>query len=258
MKVAGANISVRLGETQALADVSFEALPGRVTGLIGPNGSGKTTLLRVLAGLQAADTGAVSYGDIPAPQLSAKALARTVAYLAQGGVVHWPVRCEALVALGRLPHRGRFGGLSERDRAAIDSAMLATDTLQFRDRSIDQLSGGEKVRVLLARALAVEAPVILADEPIAALDPLHQLEVMALLRRKAEEGATVIAVLHDLPLVSRFCDRLVLLREGGVVAQGDTHDVLTDDNLSAAFGVRVTRGWHEDQAYVLPWSENPR
>ncbi len=225
-----------------------------MVGLIGPNGSGKTTLLRVLANLRVPDAAACAIRARARARSAAAELSRQIAYLAQGGDVHWPMRVEALVALGRLPHRNRFQSRSTTDRAAIERAMLAADVAALRERTMNQISGGERMRVLLARALAVEAPMLLADEPVAALDPLHQLQVMALLRKKAASGDGVVVVLHDLALAARFCDRLVLLDGGKVLAAGDPAAVLTDANLATAFGVDVVRGEHEGAAFVLPWT----
>ena len=132
--------------------------------------------------------------------------------------------------------------------------MAAADVAPLRERTMNQISGGERMRVLLARALAVEAPMLLADEPVAALDPLHQLQVMDLLRQKAASGGGVVVVLHDLALAARFCDRLVLLDRGRVLASGDPGAVLTDANIAAAFGVDVVRGEHDGAGFVLPWS----
>jgi iron complex transport system ATP-binding protein len=164
------------------------------------------------------------------------------------------MRVEALVGLGRLPHRKQFGRLSTVDHVAIDRAMQAADVHTLRQRTMSNLSGGERMRVLLARALAVEGELLLADEPVAALDPLHQLEVMELLRRKTAAGGGVVVVLHDLSLAARYCDRLVLLSNGRVLAAGLPADVLTDENLAAAFGVNVIRGERDGVPFVLPWS----
>ena len=194
--------------------------PGEMVGLIGPNGSGKTTLLRILANLRTPEAGRVRYAGRTAAEVGARELARQIAYLAQGGAVHWPMRVEALVALGRLPHRRPFQGLDAADRDAIEQAMIAADVVALRGRTMGQVSGGERMRILLARALAVDAPMLLADEPIAALDPLHQLQVMELLRTTARNGRGVIVVLHDLALAARFCDRLVLLAQGGILVEG--------------------------------------
>lgn len=254
MRIEADNIFVRLGSVDALQGVDFQADAGEIVGLIGPNGSGKTTLLRALANLRSPDRGRVRYSGKSAAEVGAAELSRQIAYLAQGGEVHWPMRVEALVALGRLPHRQRFQRSPARDRAAIEHAMAAADIVPLRERTMNQISGGERMRVLLARALAVEAPMLLADEPVAALDPLHQLQVMELLRNKAAAGGGVVVVLHDLALAARFCDRLVLLSDGKVLAAGDPAVVLTDANIAAAFGVDVVRGEHDGATFVLPWS----
>jgi iron complex transport system ATP-binding protein len=255
MRIEADNISVRLGSVDALQGVDFTADAGEIVGLIGPNGSGKTTLLRALANLRAPDRGHVRYSGMTAADVGAAELSRQIAYLVQGGEVHWPMRVEALVTLGRLPHRRQFQrSAAATDRAAIERAMIAADIVDLRERTMNQLSGGERMRVLLARALAVEAPMLLADEPVAALDPLHQLQVMDLLRRKALSGGGVVVVLHDLALAARFCDRLVLLRGGRVLAQGEPAAVLTDANVAAAFGVVVVRGERDGAGFVLPWA----
>ena len=158
-----------------------------------------------------------------------------------------------MVALGRLPHRRPFADLTEADRAAIANAFAAADASAFRERSLGSLSGGERMRVLLARALAVEAEMLLADEPLVGLDPRHQLEAMALFRRIAAGGTGVVVVLHDLALAGRFCDRLVLLDGGRVLAEGPPAAVLDDGNLARAFGIAVARGDRDGEPFVLPW-----
>ena len=254
MRIEAKDICVRLGSVDALQGVDFVADAGEIVGLIGPNGSGKTTLLRALANLRGPDRGSVRYAGRSAAEVGAAELSRQIAYLAQGGEVHWPMRVEALVALGRLPHRRGFQRSAEADRAAIERALAAADIEPLRERTMNQISGGERMRVLLARALAVEAPMLLADEPVAALDPLHQLQVMDLLRTRVAAGGGVVVVLHDLALAARFCDRLVLLRSGRVLASGDPGAVLSDANIAAAFGVDVVRGERDGTGYVLPWS----
>lgn len=253
MRIEARNIAVDLGGKPILRGVDMAVQAGEMVGLIGPNGAGKTTLLRALADLVDTAAGAVLYDGTPARALGRKALARHVAFLAQGGAVHWQMRAGAVVALGRLPHRKPFSDGSQADRDAVARAMAATDTAVFSERSLDSLSGGERMRVLLARALAVEAPILLADEPLAGLDPLHQLEAMALFKRTARRGAGVVVVLHDLTLAGRFCDRLVLLDHGRVLADGAPGDVLADGPLGRAFGIEVTRGRRDGQDFVLPW-----
>ena len=253
MTIEARAIAVTLGGKPILQAVDLDLRPGEVLGLIGPNCAGQTTLLRVLAGLLAPTSGTLPYdGDDPAA-LGRQALARRVAYLAQGGDTAWPLSVEAVIGLGRLPHRRPFAGPSKADLSAIERALEACDAERFRDRTVDTLSGGERRRILLARALAVEAPYLLADEPLAGLDPLHQLEVMELLRQTARGGAAVVVVLHDLTLAARFCDRLVLLDRGRRVAEGAPAEVLDEERLATVFGVTALRGSHDGEPLLLPW-----
>jgi iron complex transport system ATP-binding protein len=254
MEIAAHDIAIRFGAVRVLEGVDFALRPGEMVGLIGPNGSGKTTLLRAIANLRAPEGGTVRYDGRTAGEIGTAALARRVAYLAQGGAVHWPMRVDALVALGRLPHRRPMQGLDAADHDAIERALKACDVMAFRHRTMGEVSGGERLRILLARALAVEADVLLADEPIAALDPLHQLQVMTLLRREVQQGRGVVVVLHDLALAARFCDRLVLLAGGGVLAEGPPDLVLSDAHVTAAYGVEVVRGEHDGVPFLLPWA----
>ncbi len=250
-------IGVELGGKLILDAVDVTAAPGELLGLVGPNGAGKTTLLRVLARLIPALRGTVLIDGKALAEYSTRELARQMAYLAQNGTAHWPLTVERLVRLGHLPHRQSWRGPDPQDDAVVARVLAATDVTHLRDRTIGTLSGGERVRALMARALAVEAPILLVDEPVAALDPYHQLEVMELLRRTAHGGTAVVAVLHDLTLAARFCDRLMLLRAGHVLVEGVPAAVLTAPNLAAAFQVATIQGQHEGETYILPWSRQP-
>ncbi len=253
MRIEATDLIVRLNGKSILQGVDLALRPGELVGLIGPNGAGKTTLLKALANLLAPDGGRVLYEGRTARDFGRSELARGIAFLAQGGAVHWQMRVEALVALGRLPHRRSFADSNAGDHDAIARAMTAADVTQFRGRTVDTLSGGEIIRVLLARALAVEAAMLLADEPLAALDPRHQLEVMGLLRASVTPQTGVVLILHDLTLAGRFCDRLVLIDRGRIVADGRPSTVLSDVHIADVFGVTTARGQHAGQDFVLPW-----
>ncbi|MFG1374169.1 ABC transporter ATP-binding protein [Xanthobacter oligotrophicus] len=252
MIVEARGISVRRGGALVVQDFSLAARPGEMLGLIGPNGAGKTSVLRALAALDPLASGTVTYGGRTADDLGRRALGRTLAYLPQSGRIHWPLPVEEMVALGRLPH-----GAASVD-AAAERAMDAVELTPLRRRSAGALSGGERARLLLARALAVEAPVLLADEPVAALDPYHQLQVMELLRATARAGTAVVAVLHDLTLAARFCDRLALMKEGILIAEGAPAAVLTTDRVAEAYGVTVERGEFGGEPFILPWLRHDR
>ena len=254
MRIYATGLRLALGGRPVLAGIDLALAPGELVGLIGPNGAGKTTLLRGLASLQVPDAGTVRYDGRRARQLGRDGLARRLAVLMQGDEVQWPLRADHLVALGRLPYRRSLGGMSEADEAAVMRALAAADAAHLRLRTVGTLSAGERMRVLFARALAVEAPMLFADEPVAALDPFHQLQIMELLQARARAGAGVLVVLHDLALAARFCDRLVLLQGGRILADGAPDAVLTDEHLRRAYAVEVLRGERGGVGYVLPWS----
>ncbi|MBJ6128493.1 ABC transporter ATP-binding protein [Microvirga splendida] len=236
-------LSVDLGARRALQGIDLALEPGRLTALIGPNGAGKTTLLRAIAGLAKPSAGEITLNGASVARMRASERARAIAYLPQGGGVAWPLPVESVVALGRLPHGERPDHLPAQGRAAVEAALLSVGLEGFESRPATALSGGERARMLLARALATQAPVLLADEPVAALDPRHQLIVLDGLRAQARSGATVVAILHDLNLAARFADRIVLLDQGKLEASGLPEAVVTEARLASSFGIRarVTR-----------------
>jgi iron complex transport system ATP-binding protein len=249
MDIQAKSISLTRGAVRILESVDMDVRAGELVGLIGPNGAGKTSLLRILAGLLPPSDGQVTYSGREIAGLKPRERACAASYLAQSDGAYWPIRVGALVELGRLPHRGRASEAEDRD--AVAGALDLVGMADFRDRSFDTLSGGEQARALLARALAVEAPILLADEPTSALDPGHQLQIMELLQARAQSGAGVVAVLHDIGLAYRFCDRLVLLAKGKKLADGAPDAVFSDANIAAAYGIAVKRG----EGYIIPWQK---
>jgi len=246
-------LGVTLGGNQILSDVSFTLPRGEIIGLIGPNGAGKSTAIKSILGLLASEAGAARIGENDISKMDPRIRAKSLAYVPQGAPVHWPLTAERTVALGRVPHLTPWQALGAKDDAAIRQAMEKTDCWSFRDRLVTTLSGGERARVLLARTLAVGAEFILADEPIAALDPMHQLQVMDILKAEAASGTGVLVVMHDLGLAMRTCDKLVLLHQRKVLAAGTPNDVLTDANLKLAFGIEVSR-WQDGVNFLVPRS----
>lgn len=238
-RVAGLNLSVRGGE---------------VLGLLGPNGAGKSTALNLLAGITTASAGQVCLNGLDLQQMPAPQRACKLAFLPQQSAVHWPLTVERLVWLGRLPHRRAADNSAARDRQAVEHALALTGMTALRERSFDTLSGGERMRAVVARMLAVQAPVLLADEPVSGLDPHYQLEFMELFAARARAGAAVVLVLHDLTLASRYCDRVLLMHCGRKVAAGPPAEVLVAERLREVYRIEALHGSHQGCEFVLPWS----
>ncbi|MEM9782205.1 MAG: ABC transporter ATP-binding protein [Pseudomonadota bacterium] len=225
------NLAVSLGARRVIEGIDLEIGPGECVGLIGPNGAGKSTLMRAALGLVRAT------GESTLASLTAAERSRQVAWLPQSREIAWSLAVEAIVAIGRAPYRRPGAPLSAADHAAIAAAMATMEVADFAKRPATQLSGGEQARVLLARALAQETPVLMADEPIAGLDPAHQIAAMETFARLAAEGRAVLCALHDLALAARWCTRLVMLDAGRIVADGPPERVLTAERLGAIYGI---------------------
>ncbi len=250
-----AGLACQRGMRRVLGDIGLAFAAGAVTAIVGPNGSGKTTLLRHLAGLETPAAGTVTLDGQPLAALGPAARARRIAFLPQSAQAYWPLLGRDLVALGRLPHGADLARpLAEADTAAIGRALARVDGERFADRPIDALSQGERARLMLARALATEADVLLADEPVASLDPAYALDTMAVLRAEAARGGAVVVSLHDLGLAARFADRVVVLAGGHVVADGPPAVALGPAIIEAAYGVGFRMIDVDGQPLPVAWS----
>ncbi len=242
LAVDGVTVAYRSAgrELIALCDVSLTLQAGEVVGLVGPNGSGKTTLIRAVTGVVRPGTGRLLVDGVDITRLRQRELARLVAVVPQDPALPPAFNALSCVLMGRTPHLRLLQNEGASDLNAARRAMLATDTWRLADRLLGELSGGERQRVVVARALAQETVILLLDEPTAHLDLGHQAGVLDLIRHCArDEGKAVLAVVHDLTLAARYCDRLVMLRSGSVVASGAPEDVLTSRILRDVYGVAV-------------------
>jgi iron complex transport system ATP-binding protein len=252
--LAAQQLEVALSGRPILNGVSLSLPSRQLVALVGPNGAGKTTLLRALAGL-VPSTGSIEIGGDRLSSLSLRERARRFGYLPQGHHVHWPLPAKDIVALGRYPHGATDPArLSPHDEQAVQRAMQATNVVAFAERPVTELSGGERSRVALARVLAVEAPVLLADEPIASLDPRYQIDVMINLRSAADRGVLVVVVTHDLGLAARFADTVLVLSDGRLVAQGKPEQALSDQIMADVFRISAYRADYRNETVILPWA----
>lgn len=233
------NLVLALDGREVVSGITADLTGGQLIGIIGPNGAGKSTLVRGMLGLIPAVSGEVRFDGHRIEDIPPGDRARRLAYLPQGQNLHWPLTVERLVALGRLPYLGPLSRMGEMDREAVNDAMRRTEVAHLAQRTVTELSGDERARVMVARALAVGADGLLADEPLASLDPGHQIDMMSLLEREAREGALVVVVLHDLTMAARHCGRVLLMNRGRVVADGPPDAVMTSRNLSEVYGIKA-------------------
>lgn len=238
------DVAVSLGDVRVLDGVSATVDRGTFVGLVGPNGAGKTTLLRTLNAALTPDEGEIRVAGQNVAELSAKQVGRLVATVPQDTSLSFDFSVRQTVEMGRTPYLSRFGGMRPEDHEAVNRAMKRTAVAEFADRAITAISGGERQRVLLARALAQDTPLVLLDEPTASLDINHQVRTLELVRELVDDGKTVVAAIHDLNLAAHYCDELLLLGEGRILASGPPESVLTESTLERAFGANAVVSRH--------------
>ena len=233
------DVSLELQAQTILDRISLDAGRSEFIGIIGPNGAGKSSLIKCISGLVNRSQGSVYLDGSDLARMSARQVARVIAHLPQNTMLDFGFTCLEVVLMGRHPHLGPFQIEGRQDLDIARDAMAFTNTTRFANRTVDTLSGGERQRVLISRALAQQPRLLLLDEPTANLDIQHQLQIMDLVRRLVDDGMTALAATHDLALAARYCDRLVLMSLGKVMADGKPRDVLSSQNIEMAFGVRA-------------------
>ena len=231
------NISAKLGDVEILHGISAQIPQAQWTSIIGPNGAGKSTFLKVIAGLLP-HTNQLNIFSIPLQSMEAKERAKKIAWLGQNEVVSDDLLVYDLVMLGRLPHQQWFSSPSATDHLMVEQALQATHAWNLRHRPINKLSGGECQRILISRALAVQAEIILMDEPLANLDPPHQADMIKLFRSLTASGTTVISVLHDITFALQ-AEQMIIIKNGTLMYQGATNEAQTHSQIEAAFEQRI-------------------
>ena len=258
MSLAVRELSFSFGDVQVLKKVTFEVAPGEFIGIMGPNGSGKTTLLRCITRFLPSEDDMILVESKPLNGFTPADMAKTFAVVPQNSATDFPFTVHDIVMMGRIPHIGsRLSGETRRDVDIVRQSMKRTNTLQFAKRIFSELSGGERQRVIIARAIAQKPKVLLLDEPTVYLDISGQIEIMDLLKTlNREEGITTIAVLHDVNLAARYCDRIALLSQGRLEAIGDPKEVLTAETIQSVYGVDVSvrRDPLTQAVYIMPHS----
>ncbi|WP_208354327.1 ABC transporter ATP-binding protein [Pseudaestuariivita rosea] len=244
-------IDVTYSDEWVIQNLSLNIPDGKLTAIVGPNGCGKSTLLKAMARVLPLRSGRVLLDRRAVHSIPTREVAKVMALLPQGPVAPEGLRVRELVAQGRFPHQSLIRQWSHEDADAVERAMQATDTVQFADRPVDALSGGQRQRVWIAMVLAQETPILLLDEPTTFLDLKVQVDLMTLLRRVAhDEGRTLVVVLHELNVAAAFADRLVMMKDGAVAAEGPVGDVFTEGNLAEVFGL-------DARVLIDPESERP-
>lgn len=239
------NISYSIGNDSILKDISFKCESGEIIGIIGPNGSGKTSLLKTINGINSIEDGNILFNSRNIKDYQEKELARDISFMNQNTSIEFDFPCIDIVVLGRYPYLERFQEYSKKDIDIAEKYMKLTDTLKFKDKSILQLSGGERQRVLFAKILTQESQVILLDEPTASLDMRHEEELLKEISKEKSKNKIIILVIHNLRTAIKYCSRLILLSEGKIIKDGTAYEVITEENLDRAYGVK-TKVYYND------------
>lgn len=232
------NVHVTIEQKSILENIDLTVNKGEFIGLIGPNGSGKSTLLKSILTLLPIQNGDIFINGKQIHALTQKDLAKQISYVPQETVVSFDFPSKEIVAMGRHPYHTFFKSESDEDKMMVERAMNQTNTLHLADKSILSLSSGQRQLIMIAKGIAQDTPIILLDEPISALDIYYQLHILSLLKNLSENGKTMIIVLHDLNLAARFCDKLLLLKDGRIQQYGLPEEVLTESLLKSVYHIQ--------------------
>jgi iron complex transport system ATP-binding protein len=246
------NLSFSYNGIPALSNIDFGVESGEIVSLIGPNGSGKSTLLKVISGLLSPESGAVSINELNISKYTSNEIARMLAFLEQDHHIGFDFSTRELIEWGRIPHRSRMSSWRPEDERAVERAMEVTQTRSFESRSIFELSGGEKQRVFLAMALAQEPELLLLDEPTAHLDLRYQIEILEVVEQLAKNGMTVLMAIHDLQLAARVSNKVAVLSEGVLVAQGHAQEIIDSQLLRKVWQIDAVVKWEDDELMIRP------
>lgn len=247
------NLKFGYNREMILKDVSFNIEKGKFISIIGPNGSGKSTLLKNLNGIYTPNGGKVTVESIDIDRIKTKELAKKIALVPQNTIIDYEFTVEDIVLMGRHPYKGRFQREDDRDYEIVKEALEMTNTFHLKDRIITEISGGERQRVIIAKALAQNPSIILLDEPTSHLDINHQIEILNLLRKlNQEKGTTIVVVIHDINLASRYSDKIIMLNEGEIIGSGRPEEVITKENIEFAYNLKVAidKNKHTDSIYL--------
>lgn len=245
------NLSLGYGKNPVATGISFAVGKGQLVGIVGSNGAGKSTLLKTLRGLLPKIEGNISFFDRDLASYKEVELAQSIAYLQQQVQLDFAYTGEDLVLAGRYPYHKWWQGESKEDKELVQACLEYTGTLPLAQRPVNQLSGGQKQRLLLAKVLAQQTPILFLDEPTTGLDMVYQEEFFRFARELAQMGKTVLMVVHELPLAANYCQRILLLGKGRLLADGTPQAVFTDELLTAAYDAQVRACWHDNNKLEL-------